>query len=167
MGIVVEYENSNGAPQWSAPAKSSWDYTIFGKASEGSPNPTAAAEQAELIPLVFQRKFAAKFLEHWTINGKEFPKGDPIMLRPNRRYRLRFDNRSDDDHPVHLHRHSFELKNVAGKDTAGVLKDVVVVPSRKTVDVEFLADHPGATLFHCHNQMHMDFGFMALFRYEA
>lgn len=167
LGIVVEYENSNGAPQWSAPAKSSWDYTIFGKASEGSPNPTAAAEQAELIPLVFQRKFAAKFLEHWTINGKEFPKGDPIMLRPNRRYRLRFDNRSDDDHPVHLHRHSFELKNVAGKDTAGVLKDVVVVPSRKTVDVEFLADHPGATLFHCHNQMHMDFGFMALFRYEA
>jgi FtsP/CotA-like multicopper oxidase with cupredoxin domain len=120
-----------------------------------------------VIPLVFQRKFAAKWLEHWTINGKEFPKGDPIMLRANRRYRLRFDNRSDDDHPVHLHRHTFELRSVAGKSTAGVFKDVVVVPGRKTVEVEFLANNPGATLFHCHNQMHMDFGFMTLLQYAG
>jgi FtsP/CotA-like multicopper oxidase with cupredoxin domain len=166
LGIVVEYENRNDQPRWVAPAKSSWDYTIFGhSAANSSETPGAAQEQAELIPLVFQRKFSAKFLEHWVINGKEFPKGDPIMLRVNRRYRLRFDNRSDDDHPVHLHRHTFELKNIAGKNTTGVLKDVVVVPSQKTVEVEFLADDPGATLFHCHNQMHMDFGFMAMFRY--
>lgn len=42
---------------------------------------------------------------------------------------------------------------------------VVVVPGRKTVEVELLADNPGATLFHCHNQLHMDFGFMTLFHY--
>ena len=28
-------------------------------------------------------------------------------------YRLRFDNQSDDDHPVHLHRHSFELNEIS------------------------------------------------------
>ena len=88
-------------------------------------------------------------------------------MRENRRYRLRFDNQSNDDHPVHLHRHSFELKNVAGKPTAGVLKDVVVVPRRKIVEVELLANNPGATLFHCHQQMHMDFGFMTLFQYAG
>jgi FtsP/CotA-like multicopper oxidase with cupredoxin domain len=27
------------------------------------------------------------------------------------------------------------------------------------------ADNPGLTLFHCHQQLHMDFGFMALFKY--
>jgi FtsP/CotA-like multicopper oxidase with cupredoxin domain len=27
------------------------------------------------------------------------------------------------------------------------------------------ADNPGDTLFHCHQQLHMDFGFMALFTY--
>jgi FtsP/CotA-like multicopper oxidase with cupredoxin domain len=31
--------------------------------------------------------------------------------------------------------------------------------------VDFTADNPGLTLFHCHQQMHMDFGFMALFDY--
>jgi FtsP/CotA-like multicopper oxidase with cupredoxin domain len=30
---------------------------------------------------------------------------------------------------------------------------------------EFLADNPGPTLFHCHQQLHMDFGFTALFNY--
>jgi FtsP/CotA-like multicopper oxidase with cupredoxin domain len=28
-----------------------------------------------------------------------------------------------------------------------------------------VADNPGDTLFHCHQQLHMDFGFMALIRY--
>ena len=166
LGIVVEYENRNGVPGWLVPAKAAWDYTIFGDSSETSLGSTGVAPvQSEVIPLVFKRKFAAKWLEHWTINGKEYPKTDPIIVRENRRYRLRFDNQSDDDHPVHLHRHSFELKNVSGKNTAGVFKDVVVVPSRKTVEVELLANNPGATLFHCHNQLHMDFGFMALFHY--
>ena len=30
---------------------------------------------------------------------------------------------------------------------------------------DFVADNPGLTLFHCHQQLHMDFGFMALFDY--
>jgi FtsP/CotA-like multicopper oxidase with cupredoxin domain len=32
------------------------------------------------------------------------------------------------------------------------------------VEVDFTADNP-LTLFHCHQQLHMDFGFMALFDY--
>jgi FtsP/CotA-like multicopper oxidase with cupredoxin domain len=166
LGIVVEYENRNDAPQWVMPDKADWDYTIFGSSSDISFDTGGAApEQIELIPLVFKAKIAAKWFEHWTINGKQYPKTDPIMVRADHRYRLRFDNQSDDDHPVHLHRHSFELRSVAGKSTAGIFKDVVVVPGRKTVEVELLADNPGATLFHCHNQLHMDFGFMTLFHY--
>ena len=30
---------------------------------------------------------------------------------------------------------------------------------------DFVADNPGLTLFHRHQQLHMDFGFMALLRY--
>ena len=33
-------------------------------------------------------------------------------------------------------------------------------------EIDFVADNPGMTLFHCHQQLHMDFGFMALFDYE-
>jgi FtsP/CotA-like multicopper oxidase with cupredoxin domain len=32
-------------------------------------------------------------------------------------------------------------------------------------DVDFTADQSGLSLFHCHQQLHMDFGFMALFNY--
>jgi FtsP/CotA-like multicopper oxidase with cupredoxin domain len=169
LGIVVEYENRSETPGWVAPANAAWDYKIFGISSASSSGePVASTEQAELIPLVFKRKFAGNnWVDHWTINGKEYPKTDPIMVRENRRYRLRFDNQSDDDHPVHLHRHSFELKNIAGEATSGILKDVVVVPRRKVVEAEFVANHPGATLFHCHQQLHMDFGFMTLFQYHG
>jgi FtsP/CotA-like multicopper oxidase with cupredoxin domain len=31
--------------------------------------------------------------------------------------------------------------------------------------IDFVANNPGPTLFHCHQQLHMDFGLMALFRY--
>jgi FtsP/CotA-like multicopper oxidase with cupredoxin domain len=104
-------------------------------------------------------------VDKWTINGKSFPKTDPIRVSAGRRYRLVFDNRSDEAHPVHLHRHTFELTKVEGVDTSGIFKDVVVVRAKTQVEVDFVADNPGPTLFHCHQQMHMDYGFMALLEY--
>jgi FtsP/CotA-like multicopper oxidase with cupredoxin domain len=74
-------------------------------------------------------------------------------------------NASDDIHPIHLHRHSFELTTLAGTKTAGVMKDVVMLGGYQHVEVDFVADNPGLTLFHCHQQLHMDFGFMTLFDY--
>jgi FtsP/CotA-like multicopper oxidase with cupredoxin domain len=89
----------------------------------------------------------------------------PVMrkLKLGRRYRLRFRNASGDIHPLHLHRHGFELTRLHGQPTAGVMKDVVLVPPFQTTEVDFTADMPGLTLFHCHMQQHMDYGFMALF----
>ena len=104
----------------------------------------------------------------WTINDVPFSED---RMRPmfrvtqGRRYRLLMRNASDDIHPVHLHRHSFELTKVAGQATSGVMKDVVMVGGYQEVEVDFVADNPGLTLFHCHQQLHMDFGFMALFEY--
>jgi len=91
----------------------------------------------------------------------------------------RRDNATADDHPVHLHRHSFELKTLdaaipgykpsqgkgAGTRTFGISKDVVLVDANTMAEVEFTANNPGATLFHCHQQNHMDLGFMTLFHY--
>lgn len=44
-------------------------------------------------------------------------------------------------------------------------KDVALVHAGKTVEVEFAADNAGDTLFHCHQQDHMDRGFMMVFKY--
>jgi len=99
------------------------------------------------------------------INGKSWPETPPILLRQGLRHRLIFDNRSMDDHPVHLHRHNFELVSIRGAALSGVHKDVVIVEAETKVEVDLLANNPGDTLFHCHQQDHMDAGFMALFRY--
>jgi len=158
MGIVVEYANKSGDPQWHAPPKSRWDYTIFG-------DDRPVAQPDETIPLVFGKVNGGKGgFNRWTINGKAFERGDaPRKLVKGRRYRLLFDNRTDDAHPVHLHRNVFELTNVFGKPTAGVMKDVVLVKGFGKVSVDFSADQPGLTLFHCHQQLHMDYGFMKVF----
>jgi uncharacterized membrane protein YphA (DoxX/SURF4 family) len=86
-------------------------------------------------------------------------------VHEGRRYRLIFRNASDDIHPLHLHRHSFELTRIAGKPTAGVINDVVMLGGFQELAFDFVADNPGLTIFHCHQQLHMDFGFMALFNY--
>ncbi len=120
------------------------------------------------IPLVIEKKFAgSRWVDKWTINGKSWPKTDPIRVKEGERYRLVFDNRSDEAHPVHLHRHRFELTRIAGVGTSGIYKDVVVVPAKSVSRSDFVADNPGKTLFHCHQQMHMDYGFMSLMEYDV
>ena len=47
------------------------------------------------------------------------------MLKQGTRYRLVFRNRTDDAHPLHLHRHLFEIVEIYGKATAGIIKDTV------------------------------------------
>jgi FtsP/CotA-like multicopper oxidase with cupredoxin domain len=102
---------------------------------------------------------------HWLVNGKEYPHEREFVLRRGGRYRLVFHNRSDDSHPLHMHRHVFELIELNGKPTAGIMKDTVIVPAFGRATVDLIADQPGLSLFHCHIQHHMDFGFKALFRY--
>jgi FtsP/CotA-like multicopper oxidase with cupredoxin domain len=43
------------------------------------------------------------------------------------------------------------------------MKDVAMLGGYQTMEVDFTAAEPGLTLFHCHMQLHMDFGFMGLF----
>lgn len=162
LGIVIEYAGKTGEPDWLPPSKEVWNYAVFGQV----PASAASAEFGERVPLVFQKKFAgSRWVDKWTINGKEFPKTDPIRVKAGGRYTLVFDNRSDEAHPIHLHRHDFEIAKIAGVATSGVVKDVVVVGPMSQMEVNFAANNPGLTLFHCHNQMHMDFGFMTLMEY--
>jgi FtsP/CotA-like multicopper oxidase with cupredoxin domain len=156
MGIVVEYADQQGAPSWVAPSPIPWDYTLFG-GSQTVPEPDGR----------FPMEFKEHGQHHWTINGKSFPQTDPLIVREGRRYRLQFDNQSALAHPIHLHRHSFEITRYLGKVTSGVLKDVVVVPAWKQVEVDVIASNPGASLFHCHQQFHMDMGLMTLMKYSA
>jgi len=163
MGIVVEYANAKGKPQWSKPKPYHWDYTIFGKAAA-----TPAAPDETMEMLIVKNNGALNGFNRWTLNGKAFSMETmqpTYTVQQGRRYRMKFRNASDDIHPLHLHRHSFELVRVGGKPTAGIIKDVVMLGGFQECEFDFVADNPGDTLFHCHQQLHMDFGFMFLLRY--
>ena len=162
LGVVVEYAGKHGPPQWVDPKKAVWDYTIFGRAEGGSPPP-----EQQTIEMVFEKipGGAGKF-NSWLVNGKPYPHEREFVLEKGVRYRLVMRNRSDDAHPMHLHRHLWELAEINGKKTAGIVKDTVIVPYYGRASVDFTADQPGLALFHCHIQQHMDYGFKALFRYS-
>lgn len=157
MAIAIEYAGSSGPPRWTPPRPFAWDYGLFGNDPSG-----AIADQT--ITLAFKAKADG---HSWMVNGKSYPDTDPIVVRNGRRYRLIFDNQSADDHPVHLHRHTFEVVRVGDRRMSGILKDVVNVPAWKQAEVDLTAGHPGLSLFHCHQQFHMDMGFMAMLRYDG
>lgn len=161
MGAVVEYAGASGKPQWRKPAPFKWDYRRFADTQRHVQKPD------EIIDLVIAKDNAADHgFNRWTLNGVAFDHQTmPVMrkLSLGMRYRLSLHNASDDIHPIHLHRNTFELTNIAGQPTAGVLKDVVMLDGYQDLDIDFTAERPGLTLFHCHQQLHMDFGFMALF----
>lgn len=163
MGIVIEYANHTGEPKWRTPQPFKWDYTLFGK------NNVSLAEPYEVIDMLFTKQQAAdKGFNKWMINGVAFDMMEmPTMfhLKQGKRYRLHMRNASDDLHPMHLHRHSFEITKVGGKSTTGIIKDVVMLGGFQEMNIDFTANNPGLSLFHCHMQLHMDFGFMALFDY--
>jgi FtsP/CotA-like multicopper oxidase with cupredoxin domain len=165
MGIVVEYAGYKGKPQWIAPHPFKWNYAHFGNSG------VEVGQPDEVFDMLFEKRNAAlDGFNQWTINGVAYPleqmMATPMFhLHEGRRYRIRMRNASDDIHPIHLHRHSFELTRIAGQPSSGVMKDVVMVGGYQEVEIDFVADNPGITLFHCHQQLHMDFGFMSLFDY--
>jgi FtsP/CotA-like multicopper oxidase with cupredoxin domain len=160
MGVVVEYENRSGEPRWAPPQKAKWDYTMFGRTD-------TAVHPDQSINLKFEKIPGGRGgYNRWTINGKSWPDTNPLFtVQRGKRYRLVLDNNSGDEHPVHLHRHSFEITKVGGRATSGVIKDTVSMPRYSESEIDFVANDPGNTLFHCHHQDHMDEGFAGLITY--
>jgi FtsP/CotA-like multicopper oxidase with cupredoxin domain len=159
MGIVVEYAGRKGKPQWHPTGKLDWNYLLFAE-------PESAVAPDEVIPMEIGKINGGKGgFNVWTINGQPYEQSESIKIHQGRRYRLAFVNKTDDLHPLHLHRHNFEITKIHGKETSGIFKDTVLIKGFSRVNVDFVADNPGLTLFHCHQNLHMDFGFMRLFEY--
>lgn len=160
-GIVVEYAHAKGKAQWRAPALGRWNLCSFTKGTKRyNPDHVYNMYFDEIATPEGQ-------LSRWSINGKSFPDMDNFMLEEGKRYRLNLHNRTNGIHPMHIHRHIFEITHYMGEYTSGLFKDVVSVVSNQSVSLDFVADAPGLTLFHCHMTSHMENGFMALFEYKA
>ena len=160
MGAVVEYANSAGEPRWAPPPPFTWDYRLLTQ-----PGATTATPDHTIELLIEKRNAEHDGFNVWTLNGSSFDmlsRTPQFELNRGARYRLRLRNASDDIHPIHLHRNTFEITHIAGTPTAGLRKDVAMVGGYQAIDVDITANQPGLSLLHCHQQLHMDFGFMAL-----
>ncbi len=103
LGIRLEYAARQGEPQYAPSGGVPWDYVRFGWSRE-------SLDPDEIIPMRILRTAPDEHgMERWTINGRLYGQEEPKLLRCGRRYRLAFNNRTPEAHPVHLHRHTFEL----------------------------------------------------------
>ncbi|GAA5939105.1 uncharacterized protein JCM15063_004427 [Sporobolomyces koalae] len=81
-------------------------------------------------------------------------------------------------HPFHLHGHKFQITRVAQDVTSDdpelnpphtlhqanpMTRDTIIVPAGGAVNIAFRADNPGAWIFHCHIQWHMEAGLAVVF----
>jgi FtsP/CotA-like multicopper oxidase with cupredoxin domain len=160
MGIVVEYEGAKGEAAW-LPVERRWNYLWFG-------TPTAAREPNSRIELAIGRRPGGPDGHNqWTFNNKSWPNTSRICVQRGKRYRLVVKNQTDHGHPMHLHRHKFEVVSYAGVKSSGLFKDTINVMPFTTVELDFVADNPGPTLIHCHQAKHQDMGLMALMLYDG
>ena len=110
LGIVVEYANQHRQPQWIDPS------THAGTTPSSAP---CRAQPARIpdhtIEMIFEKipGGSGKF-NTLLVNGKPYPHENEFVLKQGARYRLVFRNRTDDAHPLHLHRHQLELVEING-----------------------------------------------------
>ncbi len=104
MGVLFEYPNQGSDRTWLPPPMTPWDYNIFGR-------PVAAKAPDKTVEIIVEKVPGGpgKF-NQWMLNGKQYPHDNEFVFEGGR-YRLVFHNRSDDAHPVHLHRHDSKSPN--------------------------------------------------------
>jgi len=81
-------------------------------------------------------------------------------------------------HPFHLHGHKYQIvrvaTDVASNDSVAnpphtegaanpMRRDTIVVPAGGAVNIRFVADNPGAWIFHCHIEWHLEVGLAVVF----
>jgi len=124
--------------------KIDWDYAIFLNEmfvdpGSATPNPNVMTD-----------------FNIFTFNGRAFPGTEPLVAKTGERVRIRIGNVGQDDHPIHLHGHSFKVVATDGGDipeTAQWPETTVLVAPGQTRDFEFIA-RPGDWALHCHRRHH-------------
>jgi FtsP/CotA-like multicopper oxidase with cupredoxin domain len=94
----------------------------------------------------------------FTINGKAFPSSETISVEKGERVRIRLANVGQFTHPMHLHGMNFRIvayDGVALPPEQQLVRNTVPVNPGEVIDIELVADNPGAWVFHCHVLHHV------------
>ena len=66
------------------------------------------------------------------------------------------DNHSGDEHPVHMHRRTFELMKIGDRPMSGLMRDTISMPRFSKAEIDFVADAPDQTSLHSHHRNRVD-----------
>ncbi len=116
---------------------------------------------------VITRRFTfSRSMGSWVINGQAYdPNRIDVNPKVNTTEIWELTNRSNMNHPVHIHLAQFQVLDAAGKRPEYMgQKDTFIVRPMQTVRViGKFANYTGKYVFHCHNLEHEDFAMMANF----
>ena len=94
----------------------------------------------------------------YVINGKAFPSTEAIEAKLGERVRIRLVNLGEMVHPMHSHGFATKIVRTDGHpvpEAAQLTKDTVTIGPGERYDLEFVADNPGAWVYHCHILSHV------------
>ncbi|MDP9017186.1 MAG: multicopper oxidase domain-containing protein, partial [Candidatus Eremiobacteraeota bacterium] len=158
--VVYTDGMEHATPQGNSQSLEDVDYFTYEKAAGVSASPFAPNAK---IHKEFTIGGGAYGSNKWTLNGKTYPNTEKIYVDRGDRVSIRFTNKTDMDHPMHLHGHTFDIVEIDGKALVRPLaKDISLVRANGgTLTWQFVADSAaGRWLLHCHNDIHMMDGMM-------
>jgi FtsP/CotA-like multicopper oxidase with cupredoxin domain len=104
--------------------------------------------------------------EIYTVNGKAFDyMMNPIVLHTGKPYRVYVANILEFDpvNSVHVHGAMFDWYSAGTNKTANFLTDIVTLAKGDRGIMEFTYAYPGTYMFHAHQTLFTDLGWMGLF----
>jgi FtsP/CotA-like multicopper oxidase with cupredoxin domain len=104
---------------------------------------------------------------YWTINGAVYPNRNSLDVKENERVEIVLRNDTGMTHPMHLHGHDVEVREIDGTEVQGALRDTLIVPPKSTIKVIFDANNPGVWAFHCHILYHAAVGMFTVLKYDG
>ena len=169
--FIVDPQDPKGQPKFDREFTmllSAW--IIPGAGSQGAP----AEKKEEHGGMAMAPGPAMEAYNFWTINGKAFPDLPEWRVKRGEVVRARIANVSNFTHPMHLHGHDFVVLAKDGEPLRSPqAMNTLSVNAGETYDIAFVANNPGAWVFHCHelhhtmNGMTAPGGLIQLIRYEG
>ena len=104
--------------------------------------------------------------EIYTVNGRAFDyMMNPIVLKTGEPYRVYVLNMLEFDpvNSIHVHGAMFDWYSAGTNKTANFLTDIVTLPKGDRGIMEFTYAYPGTYMFHAHQTLFTDLGWMGLF----
>ena len=104
--------------------------------------------------------------EIYTVNGKAFDyMMNPIVLHTGELYRVYIVNMLEFDsvNSIHVHGAMFDYYSAGTNKTADYLTDIVTLTNGDRGIMEFTYHYPGTYMFHAHQTLFTDLGWMGLF----